>query len=86
MPTEKAEIEKRCIFHNNGECYLNARFVTSCILCFNFATPIPPDSTKYSQSRPLFYLSDYLRSGDFYELVFPRGKSVQGTIRLESND
>ncbi|MCL4329461.1 MAG: hypothetical protein M1533_00470 [Candidatus Thermoplasmatota archaeon] len=83
MPGEKTEIEKRCMFHSDSECHLNEQFVTRCSLCFNFATPVPPDRGRYSQSRPLFYLSDYLRSGDMYDVVFPRGTSIQGTIRLD---
>ena len=76
----RPEIEKRCIFYDNHNCYLLASKPSECRLCYNFASTVPPDSN--TPDGEIHVLDEYLTKFTDKYIIYPTGNKVQGRLQF----
>lgn len=76
--SENGSVETKCIFYQDGTCYLIESSLAECSFCFNFLTVEKPGGK--GKTKPLYSMFDYLRSRNETDLIFPSGDYLQDTL------
>ncbi|GEM_PF-4354885 len=77
MAKDERGFEERCIFRENGKCFFNEAYPTTCNLCFNYVSVYPTDIFG---SKKIVTMFDYLKAKEKISEVFPSTSGVQSLL------